>query len=90
MARYIWKGPPTVIEIWQADPARPEQAKSVFAGFVATGAPIPAEIDATTEQAAGWLAFGLIEPAPEADLTPAAGEAKTDTKARARKEDSNG
>jgi hypothetical protein len=58
--RFIWRGPPTAIEIWNAEEAKPE-----WSGFVETDAEIPRELDPESEQVANWLAFGLIKPAEQ-------------------------
>lgn len=67
--RYLWKGPPTAIEVW-SEPYGPD-ASLIFCGLVAPGRPIPEMLPAEHALVAGWLAFKLIEPAP-AEAAPAA------------------
>ncbi len=57
--RFIWRGPPTTLEIWDA-----RQGAPAWEGFVATDAEIPTELDAEAEQIRNWIAFRLIEPVP--------------------------
>ena len=59
---YIWKGPSTGIEVWSEGAAEP---KLIFSGQVAPGKPIDTALPADHSQVVGWLAFRLIEEAPE-------------------------
>lgn len=77
--RYIWKGPPTSVDIW-SEPHGPE-VELIWSGQLAPDAEIPIDLPPTHGTIAGWLAFKLIEKKPEtpAPATP-----------RARKENADG
>lgn len=62
---FIWKGPPTAVDIWQE--TKGETAKEptlIFSGQLATGQTIPQPLDPAHSLVASWLAFKLIEEAP--------------------------
>lgn len=61
---FIWKGPPTAIEVW-SEPHGP-QAEPIFSGCVATGGAIPVSLPDDNSLVVSWLAFKLIEEVPPA------------------------
>lgn len=83
---YIWRGPPTTIEVWnlQADLDLP--AIFVFSASVQSGTRLPQALPEDHHQVEGWRAFGLVEevpaPPPEGDLPQAALPTETRKKER--------
>lgn len=75
---YIWKGPQTVIEVWQEGVTEP---KLVFSGHVKSGAQVPVPLDDTHSQVKSWLAFKLLDAVPADQIAapteqPVAAEAR--------------
>lgn len=80
--KYIWKGPPTAVEVFEDKPAPGKEAKVLFSGPVATDREIDADLPTEHPQIVSWLAFKLIEAVPAANGEPA--------KAQKIKEQANG
>lgn len=55
---FIWKGPPTAVDIWDETAKEPTL---IFSGQLATGQAIPKPLDPAHSLVASWLAFKLIE-----------------------------
>ncbi|QLP96159.1 MAG: hypothetical protein HZY79_00410 [Rhodoblastus sp.] len=97
---YVWKGPPTAVEVWPAgapDAASTSAAAPLISERVAPGKPLSIKLDPDHPTVRGWLAFGLVEvgvvdtqgePAATTQVAPVAGEASAD--AISRKERRNG
>lgn len=67
--KFIWKGPPTVVEVWpEPSPGAVDGAGSgpLFSGPVSTGAVIDADLPEAHPQVISWRAFKLIEPSQDA------------------------
>lgn len=64
--KYVWKGPPTAVEIVEEHSTEEGAAKVLFSGTVAPGREIPADLPEHHSQVRSWLAFALIEAAPDA------------------------
>jgi hypothetical protein len=82
--RFIWRGPPTTIEIWDE-----AEGVAAWSGFVATGAEIAAELDEDSPQVENWAAFGLIEAAPVPQAPPVTEKPRSRREAAAHEENSD-
>jgi hypothetical protein len=65
MNRYVWKGPPTALELWSQEAGA---SAPIFEAFATPGAELPAPLDPDHPIVKGWIAFGLIEQAASAPL----------------------
>lgn len=76
---YIWKGPPTSVEVW-SEPHGPD-VTLIFSGQVTTGREIPEPLPEDNSLVVSWLAFKLIEEKPLAQPRQKAGAAENKEKA---------
>ncbi len=60
---YIWKGPPTAVDILDETPGK--TGVVIYSGRVTTGKPIPVALNPSHTLVASWLAFRLIEEATD-------------------------
>jgi hypothetical protein len=73
---YIWRGPPTTIEVWHIGADLDEPPVFGFAAQVAPGVRLPEALPEDHYQVEGWLAFKLVEETTPPEPKAAAGPLK--------------
>lgn len=74
---YIWKGPDAAIELWPVEGVggAAQVAAPTLSTMARSGARLPVALDPDHPHVRSWLAFGLVEAAPddaaEATIAPA-------------------
>lgn len=66
--KYVWKGPPTAVEVFPAQTEGDTPHVPLFSGAVTTDREIEADLPEEHPQIVSWLAFGLISKAAKSPV----------------------